>query len=215
MIHPFKAKSPILLALLFAFGAYAAETVVDAADQKTKLQFVRSSGKLSVIKARIEVNGKRIAEIGKGESGEVLIEPGRTLIKIDSSYAPGQMTFSFMGEKGGEYRFDVFDSIDKMDAEHLFGAPPKAANGEVLESSGLLKATLFSAKLPASPSKPEPVPVVQASKVEVAPVLPTSTVEKPVIPIKDQLQELKKLYEQELISKEIYLEKQKKILEGL
>jgi hypothetical protein len=214
MIQKFKAQIAIFLALLFALGSCAAEADTDVKEQRAKLQFVRSNGKLAVIKARIEVNGKRIAEIGKGESGEVLIESGRTLVKIDSSYAPGQMTFSFLAEKGGEYRFDVFDSVDKMDAAHLFGSPPKAANGEVLESNGLLKATLFSAKLPAPP-KPELAPVAQMPKLEVSLPQPIAAVDKPALPIKDQLQELKKLFEQDLISKEIYQEKQKKILEGL
>jgi hypothetical protein len=206
MIKQFK-KIALLLVLGSVFSASVTATTVlpDETAAKTKLQFVRSSGKLSVMKARIEVNGKRIAELGKGESGEVVIEPGRTLIKIDSSYSPGQMTFTFVGEKGSEYRFDVFDSVDKMDAEHLFGTPAKASNGEVLESSGLLKATLFSVKLPA---------LIKTEAAVTPPTTPVvATSEK--ASLKEQLQELKKLYEQELISKEIYLEKQKKILEAL
>lgn len=221
-----------LLQLICLFLVSCLPALVVAADattlgsaQQAKIQFTRSSGTLAVVKARIEVNGKKVAELAKGESSELFIDPGRTLVKIDSAYSPGQMSFSFSSQAEGEYRFEIIDSVDKMDAEHLFGVPPKVAHGEVLQSSGVLKATLFSAK--EKPAKPDVPAVTQPVKVEPAPqavALGKPVVaEKPAVapepvktslPVKDQLQELKKLYDQKLISKEIYLEKQKKILES-
>ena len=196
----------LLAALALSFSSHAADAPPAETALKAKLQFERSSGKLAVMKARVEVNGRRLAELGKGESGEVLIEPGRTLIKIDTTYSPGQMVFSFTSEKGGEYRFEIFDSIDKTDADHLFGRPPKVANGEVLDSSGVLKALLFSAKTPTAAKTEAAAPVAASPAVPAAPA-PAS--------VKTQLEEMKKLFDQGLISNEVYQEKQKKILEGL
>ena len=221
-------RCALLLALMLPMLSLAADIQPAEPGQKAKLQFERTSGRLSLVKARIEVNGRRQLELAKGESGDVLIEPGRTLIKIDSAYSPGQMLFSFTSEKGGEYRFEVFDSIDKVDAAHLFGQPAKVSNGEIMETSGVLKATLFNAKTaapvpaaaaPASqPVKVEPVP--QAAQIPTAPpaAVPAPGNDKPTAPassVKIQLEELKKLYDQGLISNEVYQAKQKKILEGL
>jgi hypothetical protein len=221
-------KFALLAALAFSVSSHAADAPPAQTALKAKLQFERSSGKLAVMKARVEVNGRRLAELGKGESGEVLIEPGRTLIKIDTAYSPGQMLFSFTSEKGGEYRFEIFDSIDKMDADHLFGRPPKVANGEIMDTGGVLKATLFSAKLPAAapaevlppkpPAAPEAAPQPTAAPVAPAAAAPAAGNGKPAAsatPVKTQLEELKKLFDQGLISNEVYQEKQKKILEGL
>jgi hypothetical protein len=230
-------RCALLVALVLPLPSLAADVQPAEAGSKAKLQFDRTSGRLSLVKARIEVNGRRQLELAKGESGDVLIEPGRTLIKIDSAYSPGQMLFSFTSEKGGEYRFEVFDSIDKVDAAHLFGQPPKVSNGEIVESSGVLKATLFSAKAPAPASAPTPAPASAPAapaslpaKVEPVPQaappivveppapVPAQGGDKPTTPassIKTQLEELKKLYDQGLISNEVYQAKQKKILEGL
>lgn len=221
-------KYALLIALVLPMAASAADAQPADAGQKARLQFDRTSGRLSLVKARVEVNGRRMTDLAKGESGEILIEAGRTLIKIDSAYSPGQMQFSFVSEKGGDYRFEIFDSIDKMDADHLFGRPPKVSGGEILESSGVLKATLFSATLP-KPAAPAPAPVVSPVKAEPAPQAaprppeaaapaPVQGGDKPAAaagPVKTQLEELKKLFDQGLISNEVYQEKQKKILEGL
>lgn len=223
-------KCALLLALMLPMLSIAADALPAEAGQKARLQFERTSGRLSLVKARIEVNGRRQLELAKGETGDVLIEPGRTLIKIDSAYSPGQMLFSFTSEKGGEYRFEVFDSIDKVDAAHLFGQPAKVSNGEIMETSGVLKASLFNAKTPApapvpaaaapasQPVKAESVP--QAAQTPTAPpaAIPAPGNDKPTAPassVKTQLEELKKLYDQGLISNEVYQAKQKKILEGL
>lgn len=200
--------------LLLPLTAFAADAPSTETGQKTKLEFVRSSGMMSILKARVEVNGKLVGEIGKGENTNVLIEPGRTIIKVDSAFSPGQFMLSFTAEKGAEYRFEIMDSMDKVDAEHVFGSPPKAVNGEVLESSGILKVTLSSAKLP-KPVEPEPAPVVKPAKAEPVPDPAPAPIVKTQPAIEDQLRTLKRLYDQELISKEVYLEKQQKLLDGL
>lgn len=209
MLDLFK-KVVCVAALLLPVSAFSADVPPVEIGQKAKLEFVRSSGMMSILSARVDVNGRKVGEIGKGETTNVLIEPGRTLVKVDSAFSPGQFMLSFTAEAGAEYRFEIIDSMEKADAEHVFGSPPKAANGEVLESSGVLKVTLSGANLP-KPVEPEPAPVIQPAKTEPAP----APAEKAPPTIEDQLRALKRLYDQELISKEIYLEKQQKILEGL
>lgn len=224
----FFAIKPVLVVFTFllSVSAYAADAAPVDLGKKATVQFVRSSGTLAVVKARVEVNGRRLTDLAKGASNEILVDPGRTIVKIDTAYSPGQTVFSFSAEEGVEYRFDVVDSIDKVDADHLFGVPPKAPNGEVVESGGVLKAFLFSVKS-TKPAKLDPPAVVPAAKPAdpVTPVIPppadkpipaaNAAAEKSSRTAQEQLQELKKLYEQELISKELYLEKQKKILDGM
>jgi hypothetical protein len=135
------------------------------------------------------------------------------MVKIDSAFSPGQLTFSFASEKGAEYHFEIFNGIDPVDVAHLFGSPSKVASGEVLESSGVLKATLINVVLPKAI---DPPPVVKPVKFEselVAVPVKTDTVAKPNV--EEQLRTLKRLYDQELISKDIYNERQKRILDGL
>jgi hypothetical protein len=205
-------KMAYAITLMLPLLTFAADVAQPETGQKAKIEFVRSKGTMSVLSARVDVNGRRVGEVGKGESFNVLIDPGRTLVKVDSAYSPGQFLISFTTEKGAEYRLEINDSLDKMDVDHVFGVPPKVANGEVVESSGILKITMTRANLP----KPvEPAPVV--TPVVVAPVMdsiPASAV-KATITVEDQLRTLKHLYEQELISKEVYAERQQKILDGM
>jgi hypothetical protein len=100
-----------------------------------------------------------------------------------------------------------------MDVAHLFGSPSKVINGELLESGGVLKATLTSVVLPKTI---DPIPVVNLVKVE-SDLVPVKQIAEPVakLSVEEQLRTLKRLYEQELISKETYNERQKKILDGL
>ena len=129
---------------------------------------------------------------------------------MDSAYSPGQFLVSFTTEKGGEYLFDIFDGVDNLDVAHAFGTPSKAANAEVLESGGVLKMTLSSTKLP---KPPEPSPAAEPAKLEpvATPVAATSSGSG----IEEQLKTLKHLFDQNLITKDIYDERQRKILESM
>ena len=195
---------------LFAFGADVSPA---DAGQKAKLAFVRVNESVSVMKVRVNVNGQQLDEIAKDESVQTLIDPGLALVTIDEALVPGKFQFSFNAEKGSEYLFEITSSLNEMDADHLFGVPPKVANGKILVNGGTMKATLFSAKN-AAPPAPELVakPVV-AEPVKVAP-LEAAPVKAPAS-IKDRLQMLKDLHDQGLISNEVYNEKQQKILDEL
>jgi hypothetical protein len=199
-----------IAALLLPLMAFGADAPPPESGQKSKLAFVRHHETVAFLKARIDVNGQRLDEIGKDGATQILIDPGLALVTIDEALVPGKFQFSFTAEKGAEYLFEI--TADEVDAEHLFGVPPKVANGKMLVNGGSVKATLFSVILP-KPVEPEPVAASKPVKVEpvsnVAPMAPAP------LTIKDQLQMLKDLHDQGLISNEIYNEKQLKILDGL
>ena len=199
-----------MAALLLPALAFGADTPPPDAGQKSKLEFVRHNESVSFLKARIDVNGQKLDEIAKGGSAQILISPGLAIVTIDEALVPGKFQFSFTAEKGAEYLFEI--ATDEVDADHLFGVPPKVADGKLLVNGGSVKATLFSAKL----AKPvSPTPDATSKPADVAPAPDAAPIVKTPPTIKDQLQTLKDLHDQGLISNEIYNEKQLKILDEL
>jgi hypothetical protein len=199
-------------ALWLPLSALGADAPPPETSQQSKIVFFRNSENIAFPTTRIDVNGQRLDDIGKDGTTKLLIDPGLALVTVDAALTPGQFKFSFTAEKGAEYRFEIFNSMEKQDADHLFGVPPKVANGKIMENGGSLKSTLVSANLP-KPVEPEPAPVSKPAKVEPAP--DTAPMMKAPLTIEDQLRALKHLYDQELISKEAYIEKQQKILDEL
>lgn len=203
-------KTTCMIALLLPFMASGADAPVPEIGQKSRLGFVRHQETVAFLKARVDVNGQRLDEIGKGGSAQILIDPGLALVTIDEALVPGKFQFSFAAEQGADYLFEI--TAGDVDADHLFGVPPKVANGKLLVSGGPVKATLFSAKL-AKPIAQEPGAASKPVKVEPAP--DAAPIAKTPPTIKDRLQAIKDLHDQGLISNEIYNEKQLKILEEL
>jgi hypothetical protein len=206
-------KLTFMFAVWLPLTAFGGDTPPYDAGQKSKLQFVRSGETMSIIKATIEVNGWQVGTIGKGETTDALIDPGLTLVKVKSSIAPGQLSFSFTAEKGAEYQFEISDGVGKVEAEQVFGTPPKVNNGKMQQGWGVLKATLVSVKLP-KPIETGPVPI---SSVKADPIPETVSVSavQTTLSIEDKLRALKHLYEQELISKETFQERQRKVLDEM
>jgi hypothetical protein len=214
-----------LATLLVASGctAWADDTPVP---DKAKLELVRASGLMSMMAARVEVNGFRLGELLKGESRTEVVPPGRITIKIDNAYAPGMHIFSFTGEAYGVYRIDIGEAVSKATVEQTFGSPPRVANPIILEDGGSLRATLTSAKVSPPPPKPAeppppppPPPVVVTTPVApvppVAPVNPVQAAPDSGAKVEEQLRNLKRLFDQGLISADVYADKQRKILDAL
>ena len=201
-----------LAALWLPLSAFGADAPPPKPVNNQKLCFFVIAKILLSRQPRIDVNGQRLDHIGKDGTTKLLIDPGLALVTVDAALTPGQFKFSFTAEKGAEYRFEIFNSMEKQDTDHLFGVPPKVANGKIMENGGSLKSILVSANLP-KPPEPEPAPVSKPVKVEPAP--DTAPMMKAPLTIEDQLRALKHLYDQELISKEAYIEKQQKILDEL
>jgi hypothetical protein len=204
-----------VMALCLPLPAFAADAPQPDAGQKAKLEFIRVNESVSVMKVRINVNGRPLDEIGKDESARTLVDPGLALVTIDEALVPGKFQFSFTAEKGSEYLFEITSSLDEMDAEHLFGVPPKVANGKILANGGTMKATLFSARSANPPAvAPEVVAQPVATGGKVVPLAEAVPAKAPS-GIKERLQMLKDLHDQGLISNEVYNDKQQKILDEL
>jgi hypothetical protein len=236
-----------LATLATAFGLAQAAEAPPAG--KARIEFNRTSGLLDVLKARVEVNGRRLGELAKGESASEIVEPGRVNIKVDSSITPGQHSFSFSVEGDGVYSLEISQSMEKANIEQTFGWPPKVGNPMIAEGGGNLKASIVSVKVTKpveAPKLAEPVkPVEPVVPVVVTPVAAQSALpqEKPLdklpepaaeaTPAKpadkapekitddgnaraeDQLRSLKRLFDQGLISGDIYSDRQRKILDTM
>lgn len=203
-------KITCMVVLLLSSIVFGAEAPPPEIGQKSRLEFVRHHETVAFLKARIDVNGQRLDEVGKGGGAQILIDSGLALVTIDEALVPGKFQFSFTAEQGADYLFEII--ADEVDAEHLFGMPPKVANGKLLVNNGPVKATLFHAKL-VKPLAQEPA-AVKPARAESAPGAAAPAVKAPAT-IKDRLQIIKDLHDQGLISTEIYNEKQFKILEEL
>jgi hypothetical protein len=214
----FRATLVCLLALAHCL-AWADDAPVP---DKAKLQIVRSSGMMSMMAARLEVNGHRLGELLKGESLTEVVPPGRITVKIDNAYAPGMHIFSFTGEAYGVYRIDIGEAVSKATVEQTFGSPPRVANPVIVEDGGSLRATLSSAKVaPApKPTEPPPPPPCPAAVLVATPVAPPSAAPAETAPdgaakVEEQLRGLKRLFDQGLISADIYADKQRKLLDAM
>lgn len=196
----------------FLFSILAVACSVAWADDqpvpdKAKLEIVRASGMMSMMAARLEVNGHRLGELLKGESITEVVPPGRITVKIDNAYAPGMHIFSFTGEAYGVYRIDIGEAVSKATVEQTFGTPARVANPVIVEDGGSLRATLTSAKVTLPPKPPEPIKPPEAA--------PAKPAEDSGVKVEDQLRNLKRLFDQGLISADIYADKQRKILDAL
>ncbi len=206
--------------------AWADDTPVP---DKAKLEIVRASGLMSMMAARLEVNGHRLGELLKGESITEIVPPGRITVKIDNAYAPGMHIFSFTGEAYGVYRIDIGEAVSKATVEQTFGSPPRVANPVIVEDGGSLRATLSKAKVTPPPPPPAPKPVeVAPPPPPVATPVPVNTVTaipldapppKPAddsgAKVEEQLRNLKRLFDQGLISADVYADKQRKVLDAM
>lgn len=216
-------------AVFFSPMAFAAETQVEQ-DHLPKLEIVRSNNMLSVMNARIEVNGRQLKELAKGERLVEVVDPGRVTIKVDTSYAPGKHIFSFQAERDGQYSFVINDSMETVTVEQTFGSPSKVMKPEVLESGGVLRAVLTGVSNPKQPvptNSPSPVKAAEVAKPEAAASAPLA-VASPVkaasseksasegdSKVEEQLRTLKRFFDQGLISNDVYVERQRKILETM
>lgn len=198
-------KIACIAALALPTLVFGADTPVQDAGQKSRLEFVRHAESVAFLKARIDVNGQPLDELGKGGRVQILIDPGLAIVTIDEALAPGKFQFAFTAEKGAEYLFEI--TSDGVDLDHLFGLPPKAKDGKILVNGGPVKVTLFSVK----PAKPLATGAAQTGfqgqDAAAATRAPSS--------VREQLQLLKDLHDQGLISNEVYNAKQQQIIDDI
>lgn len=75
---------------------------------RTTLSITRSTDLLYVAaSASVEVNGKKVASLGRGESYTGDLGPGPTVVRVSAWSSPGASTYSFKAVPGKTYRLTV------------------------------------------------------------------------------------------------------------
>jgi len=98
--------------LLVAMAACAVDAVIPSAHAasagKTTLSITRSSDMLYVaMSAAVEVNGQKVASLGRGETFTGVVAPGPTVVKVSNWSSPGASSYSFKAVPGKTYRLTV------------------------------------------------------------------------------------------------------------
>lgn len=183
----------LLLLCAVAFGASASdESAVPPG--KARLAIARTSAFLYLtLSARVDVNGQRIADLGRGETYSGVFDAGRLSITTDHWSSPGKFTVALNAESGAEYKLELSPREDSFLPGALFGIVGLAVDAAVENNSGLFKLVIKDVQKSAAVGNAEGT--------------------KPPT-VEERLAELKKLYDKGLLSHEIYVERQREILAG-
>src|SRR5947209_7642969 len=95
-------RSFFLVAMMAACAADAFASSAHAASAgKTTLSITRSSDMLYVaMSAAVEVNGQKVASLGRGETYTGVVAPGPTVVKVSNWSSPGASSYSFKAAPG-------------------------------------------------------------------------------------------------------------------
>lgn len=168
-------------------------------------------------KATVDINGERVAELWRGESFSANYDPGRLVITTDSWGSPGEFTLVITTEPDTEYLLEISPREELMNSA-LFGYAGAIVDAEVNENSGPFKLTIKKvtrnnrvnpAYLPNKTQAPTSIDKPNEPKV-----IEEDLVSKTPSTLREKLDELKHLYESGLISEDVYLEQQRKLLEA-
>ena len=61
----------------------------------------------TMLKARVSLNGSRIAKIGNGKTQKIIVPEGRNLLAVSGFGAPGKSTVSFIAKPHESYEFVI------------------------------------------------------------------------------------------------------------
>ncbi len=214
MLHRLLVRFVLLLLLSGAvpFGAFADEGAA-IPPGKVRLTITRSSAFLYLaLSARVDVNGQRIANLGRGDTFSDVFDAGKLVITTDHWSSPGKFTVAINAEPGAEYKLELSPREASFLPGALFGIVGLAVDAAVENNSGLFKLVIQDVRKTFEAGKlrsPEP----PATNIPASPkeALPTPSDKRPS-PTEEKLAELKQLYDKGLISHDIYLEKQREIL---
>jgi len=155
----------------------------------------------SALKARVRLNGSRVAQVKNGGSESIRIPSGRNTLAVSGFGAPGESTVSFIAKPGESYSFVIAPRSSNFWA---------GITGGVF-GVGLLWSTAFESTFSSSEGGTFGIALSGSSEFnkktiqESTPSAQTDNVEK-------ELLELKDLYEKGLIDEEVYKAKQKELL---
>jgi len=189
--------------------------------------------------ARIYINGKKFGSMSPGDSLFTDVYKGRISITVDNKAMPGKYSVSLNAKPNAEYKFDISARAESNASGRFFGIFDLSSYKKSKKNTGLFKIVeVASEKLGVGPAF-SPVKVEQKKKSIVAPVKikkkkiqaitpmtlapkqkfifiqskPSTPPAKPLVSAaKKRLLELKKLLDEELITKKDYDLKKRQIL---
>jgi hypothetical protein len=171
----------------------------NAVGNQSRITIARSTDFLYLaLDARVSVNGKVVAALPRGGSTYTDITPGAVTISVDHPTSPGTFTISFVTKPRGTYSVRVAPRDKSFGVGAMFGVV-----GLALESSpdngGLFMVDLVD---------------INEDRVVQNDVInnPVTRINKDKNKVRDQLESLKKLYDDGLIGSDLYKEQQKSIV---
>lgn len=101
---------------------------------KAKIVMTRNSDVLFLgVKAAVDVNGQRVAELWRGESHVEIVEPGEVNLATDAWSTPGHYRAHFHAEPDKEYTFEISPRGGHFASLAFFGIVGAAVNAGVDE----------------------------------------------------------------------------------
>ncbi len=103
--------------------------------------------------ATVDVNGRRIATLGRGGSATTDIPAGHVNVKVKANSAPGQFVVGFDAVAGKTYRFVVSPKSDALLLGSAFGLIGDAVHATISDTSGYFQIEMVETLGCAQPSR--------------------------------------------------------------
>lgn len=91
------------------------------------------------LSARVKVNGIDVGALSRGDVASIDVQPGRTIVSVDTATSPGTFSVSFTAQPNREYLLEVSPRSDSFLPGALFGYAGVFADSAVNEQSGLFQ----------------------------------------------------------------------------
>lgn len=133
---------PLVLVLVLVLAGCATQpqqkaTAPTAVPGKVLIYIERDRSLLFLgVAARVDVNGKRVADLWRGETYAGLFEPGVITIQADAWSTPGRYTMNFQATPDVTYRIVVSPRAEHQTTIALTGIIGSAINAVVQEQTG-------------------------------------------------------------------------------
>jgi hypothetical protein len=106
------------------------ENTVAAPAGKTAVSITRSTDMLYFgSSASVEINGVKVASLGRGETYAADIAPGPTVVSVSSWSSPGASSYSFSAQRGKTYQLAVKPRGGNFAAAMVGGLVGQAVEG--------------------------------------------------------------------------------------
>ncbi len=123
------------------------QDAVPLAPGKARITVVRNGSLMYLaVDARLDINGERMAALGRGEGYTGNFRPGKTVLTTEAWSAPGRFTISVETKPNHDYVFEISPRGDGAATGMLFGVAGMAAEASVSEQSGPFQIVPISAE---------------------------------------------------------------------